>query len=98
MWRRVRRRPRHVWIPVSLQVWPLAQLWYRSRGLIPNGHPEKVVWYFAYGANMHGSAFRVRRGMRPDEWRAGRTTGYRLRFDLEGRPMGRAAPTRLNGK
>jgi cation transport regulator ChaC len=53
------------------------------------------VWYFAYGANMHDSAFRDRRGMRPLEWRAGRVRGYQLRFNLEGRPKGKAAPANL---
>ena len=44
---------------------------------------------------MHDSAFRERRGMRPIEWRAGRVLGYRLRFNLEGRPRGKAAPANL---
>lgn len=44
---------------------------------------------------MHDSAFRVRRGMSPLEWRAARAVGYRLRFNLEGRPQGRAAPANL---
>lgn len=59
------------------------------------GPPTEHVWYFAYGANMHDSAFRERRGMRPLEWRAGRVRGYRLRFNLEGRPKGKAAPANL---
>jgi hypothetical protein len=53
------------------------------------------VWYFAYGANMHDSAFRERRGMNPLEWRPGRIRGYRLRFNLEGRPTGKAAPANI---
>jgi gamma-glutamylcyclotransferase len=44
---------------------------------------------------MHDSAFRERRGMRPLEWRAGRVSGYRLRFNLDGRAKGRAAPANL---
>ena len=48
-----------------------------------------MIWYFAYGSNMHHSAFRERRGMRPTEWRIGRVPGYRLRFNLEGRPQAR---------
>ncbi len=44
---------------------------------------------------MHDSAFRERRGMRPLEWRAGRVAGYRLRFNLEGRPIGKAAPANI---
>jgi cation transport regulator ChaC len=59
------------------------------------GPSTEHVWYFAYGANMHDSAFRERRGMRPLEWRAGRVRGYRLRFNLEGRPKGKAAPANL---
>jgi hypothetical protein len=33
--------------------------------------------------------------MRPLDWRAGRVRGYRLRFNLEGRPKGKAAPANL---
>ena len=33
--------------------------------------------------------------MCPFEWRAGRVSGYRLRFNLDGRPKGRAAPANL---
>jgi cation transport regulator ChaC len=76
--------------------WPLARLWYRAWGLTLDGHPEDVVWYFAYGANMHDSAFQERRGMQPKEWRAGRIKGYRLRFNLDGRPKGRAAPANIS--
>lgn len=75
--------------------WLLSRLWYRFHGLRIEGRPEDEVWYFAYGANMHDSAFRERRGMRPFEWRAGRIRGYRLRFNLEGRPVGKAAPANI---
>ena len=44
---------------------------------------------------MHDSAFRGRRMMRALEWRVGRVRGYRLRFYLEGRPKGKAAPAKL---
>lgn len=44
---------------------------------------------------MHDSAFRERRGMRPLEWRVGRVRGYRLRFNLDGHPKGKAAPANL---
>ena len=44
---------------------------------------------------MHDRAFRERRRMRPVEQRVGRIRGYRLRFNLEGRPRGRAAPANL---
>jgi cation transport regulator ChaC len=53
------------------------------------------VWYLAYGSNMHHSAFRERRGMRPTESRVGRVRGYRLRFNLDGRPKGKAAPANI---
>jgi len=33
--------------------------------------------------------------MSPLEWRAGRVHGYRLRFNLDGRPKGKAAPANL---
>ena len=60
------------------------------------GRPGEYVWYFAYGANMHDRAFRERRRMRPVEQRIGRLRGYRLRFNLGGRPKGRAAPANLS--
>ena len=96
MWRSLQRGLRRIWIPVILRVWPLARLWYHTWGLTLDGHPEDSVWYFAYGSNMHDSAFRARRGMRPNEWRAGRITGYRLRFNLDGRPRGKAAPANIS--
>ncbi len=75
--------------------WWLARLRYRLHGLRVLGQPSDDVWYFAFGANMHDSAFRERRRMDPLEWRPGRIRGYRLRFNLEGRPRGRAAPANL---
>lgn len=75
--------------------WWLARLWYRLHGLRVEGGPKDEVWYFAFGANMHDSAFRERRQMQPLEWRPGRIAGYRLRFNLEGRPKGRAAPANI---
>lgn len=77
--------------------WLVSRCHYRLRGLRPEGRPAEEVWYFAYGANMHDSAFRDRRAMRPLEWRAGRVKGHRLRFNLEGRPKGKAAPANLCG-
>ena len=77
------------------RVWPLARLWYRLHGLELGGSPDDEVWYFAFGANMHDSAFRGRRGMVPFAWRPGRIRGYRLRFNLKGRPLGRAAPANI---
>jgi len=75
--------------------WRLSRLHYRLRGLQLAGRPADEVWYFAYGANMHDSAFRERRGMRPLEWRPGRVRSHRLRFNLEGRPKGKAAPANI---
>jgi gamma-glutamylcyclotransferase len=54
------------------------------------------IWYFAYGANMHDGAFRVRRDIHPLEHRSGHIRGYRLRFNLDGRPRGKAAPANLH--
>lgn len=75
--------------------WWLSKVWYRLFGLRLSGRPEDEVWYFAFGANMHDGVFRERRQMRPREWRAGRIRGYRLRFNLEGMPKGRAAPANI---
>jgi cation transport regulator ChaC len=91
-----RRGIRRIWIPVAAQIWPLARIWYHCWGLTLNGHPEDSVWYFAFGANMHDSVFRTRRGMRPNEWRTGRIKGYRLRFNLDGHPKGKAAPANIS--
>jgi cation transport regulator ChaC len=75
--------------------WVLSWLYYRLHGLKLAGRPGEQVWYFAYGANMHDRAFRQRRRMRPVDQRVGRICGYRLRFNLDGRPKGRAAPANL---
>ena len=96
MWTGLRHGLKRLWVPVIMRVWPLARLWYRAWGLTLDGRPADQVWYFAFGANMHDSAFRGRRGMRPLESRAGRITGYRLRFNLEGRPRGKAAPANIS--
>ncbi len=76
--------------------WFLAKLYYRWHGIQLTGRPGDEAWYFAFGANMHDSAFCERRSMRPLEWRAGRVRGYRLRFNLEGRPRGKAAPANVS--
>ena len=76
--------------------WMLSKIYYWIHGLRVAGRPEETIWYFAFGANMHDSAFRERRGMRPLEWRAGCVRGYRLRFNLEGRPRGKAAPANIS--
>lgn len=76
--------------------WALSKVYYRLSGLRIDGRPNDRIWYFAFGANMHDSAFLVRRCMRPIEWRTGRVRGYRLRFNLDGRPQGKAAPANIS--
>ena len=93
---RAPRPVRRLWVVAVARAWPLAQMWYRSWGLRLDGRPDDAVWYFAYGANMHDSAFLERRRMRPMEWRVGCIPGYRLRFNLSGRPKGRAAPANIS--
>ena len=93
---RMPRPVRRLFVPVVVRAWPMARLWYRTWGLRLDGRPDDDVWYFAYGANMHDSAFRARRKMQPAEWRIGRIGGYRLRFNLDGRPIGRSAPANIS--
>jgi cation transport regulator ChaC len=88
-------RPMIRWRPLVARSWLLSWCYYRCRGIPLKGRPSGEIWYFAFGANMHDSAFRERRGMRPLQWRAARVRGYRLRFNLDGRPKGRAAPANL---
>ncbi len=76
--------------------WWWHRLRYRLADLRLEGRPEDTVWYFAFGSNMNEAVFRERRGMAPIEWRVGRVPGWRLRFNLEGRPRGRAAPANLS--
>ncbi len=80
--------------PVALS-WRLSKAWYRLFGVRLEGKPDDEVWYVAFGANMHETVFCERRRMTPLEWRPGRLKGYRLRFNLEGRPKGRAAPANI---
>ena len=75
--------------------WILSRCYYPLRGHCLSGRAKDEIWYFAYGANMHDSAFRGWRGMRPLDWRPGRVRGFRLRFNLDGRPKGKAAPANL---
>lgn len=75
--------------------WRLSLFFYWLRGRPITGLAHDEVWYFAYGANMNDSAFRERRRMQPLEWRAGRIFGYRLRFNLDGRPVGKSAPANI---
>ena len=89
------RGARRGWRRLAAKSWLLSRAHYRAHGLRLDGRPQDHVWYFAYGSNMHDSAFRERRRMKPVEWRAGRIVGYRLRFNLEGRPKGKAAPANI---
>jgi cation transport regulator ChaC len=90
-----RRSFRIRWRRLLAKSWILSRWHYRWHGQVLTGRPSDPVWYLAYGSNMHHSAFRERRGMRPSEWRIARIKGYRLRFNLEGRPKGRAAPANI---
>lgn len=92
---RIRRFLKPLWVPVILRFWPLARLWYRLWGLTLEGDPADEVWYFAFGANLNDSVFRGRRNVMPLEWRVGKVPGYRLRFNLHGRPRGRSAPANI---
>ena len=91
----LRRGLRRSFSPILLGVWPITRLWYRAWGLRLEGRPGDQVWYFAYGANLHPSAFCDRRGMRPSDTRSGRIPGYRLRFNLDGWPRGKSAPANI---
>jgi cation transport regulator ChaC len=95
MWYQLRRRVRHAWVRATLRSWTLARARYRRHGVDLQGRPGESIWYFAYGANLHRDAFRGRRKMQPSEWRVGRIAGYRLRFNLDGRPKGRTAPANI---
>jgi cation transport regulator ChaC len=90
-----RRAIRIRWRRLLVKSWALSRFHYRWHGHVLAGRPTEHVWYFAYGSNMHHTAFRERRGMRPTEWRIGCLKGYRLRFNLEGRPPGKAAPANI---
>ncbi len=61
-----------------------------------DGRPADQIWYFAYGSNMDEGTFVGRRKIKPLDVRAGRIVGYRLRFNLEGRPKGKAAPANIS--
>ena len=83
------------WRRLLARSWLASRWHYRAHGLVLAGRPSDEVWYFAYGSNMHESTFTVRRRIRPLESRPGRIEGYRLRFNLEGRPKGKAAPANI---
>jgi gamma-glutamylcyclotransferase len=76
--------------------WLLSRCYYRCRGTRLLGRAKDEIWYFAYGANMDDATFRLRRGIEAREYRSGRIRGYRLRFNLDGRPKGQAAPANLH--
>jgi gamma-glutamylcyclotransferase len=83
------------WRRLVARSWHLSRWHYHRYGLVLEGRPSDKVWYFAYGSNMDEGTFVERRRIRPLESRAGRVAGYRLRFNLEGRPKGRAAPANI---
>lgn len=90
-------KPIHIsWRKLTAKSWTLSRWYYRLHKLELAGRPSDSVWYFAYGSNMHDSVFLERRGMRPLEWRVGHIKGYRLRFNLDGRPLGKAAPANVS--
>jgi len=88
-------RMKFPWRKLTAKSWILSRWYYRRHNLELLGYASDHFWYFAYGSNMHDSAFCERRGMRPSEWRPGRVKGYRLRFNLDGRPKGKAAPANI---
>ena len=59
--------------------WALSWCLYRLHGIRLIGPPREEIWYFAYGANMHDSAFR--------EWR--------LSFWRRRKPAAKSAKARL---
>jgi hypothetical protein len=61
----MRQRLRRLLRRAIARSWLLSRFWYWLYGLRVEGWPNDEVWYFAYGSNMHDSAFRKRRGMRP---------------------------------
>lgn len=83
------------WRKLLMRSWLLSRCYYGAHGVPLRGRPSDLVWYFAYGANMHDSAFQGRRGMRPLAWRPGYINAYRLRFNLDGKPQGKAAPANI---
>jgi cation transport regulator ChaC len=83
------------WRRLLARSWLVSRWHYRKHGLVLRGRPSDKVWYFAYGSNMHEGTFVERRRIKPLERRVGRIMGYRLRFNLEGRPKGKAAPANI---
>ena len=58
------------WRRLIAKSWSMSKVFYRLRGLEIGGAPGDEIWYFAFGANMHDSAFRERRAMTPLDRRA----------------------------
>jgi cation transport regulator ChaC len=83
------------WRRLLAKSWVVSRWHYRRHGLVLAGRPSDTVWYFAYGSNMHEGTFVERRRIKPLEARIGCLAGYRLRFNLEGRPKGKAAPANI---
>jgi cation transport regulator ChaC len=83
------------WRRLLTKSWLLSRWHYQRHGLVLSGRPSDEIWYFAYGSNMHEGTFVGRRGIRPRASRVGHIIGYRLRFNLEGRPKGKAAPANI---
>lgn len=67
---------------------------YLRHGHRIGGPPGDELWHFSFGSNMNAKVL-VGRGVRPREWRAGKLDGYRLRFNLDGRPAGKTAPANI---
>jgi len=83
------------WRRLLAKSWLVSRWHYQRHGLVLSGRPSDQIWYFAYGSNMHQGTFVERRRIRPLASRVGRIVGYRLRFNLEGRPKGKAAPANI---
>lgn len=83
------------WRRLIAKSWLASRWHYRRHGLVLDGRPSDELWYFGYGSNMHPAIFEGRRRIKPLERRIGRIAGYRLRFNLEGRPKGKAAPANI---
>ena len=83
-----RRTIRIRWRRLLAKSWVLSRYHYRWHGQVLGGRPSDLVWYLAYGSNMHHSAFRERRGMRPIEWRVAQRRGLSAALQ-SGRPAQR---------
>jgi gamma-glutamylcyclotransferase (GGCT)/AIG2-like uncharacterized protein YtfP len=91
MKRAIKRWLRHM----GSRHWAVAKCLYRLHGLPLQGPATGHVWYFAYGSNLDANTFRGRRRMQPRRWEVGAISGFRLRFNLDGYPRGKAAPANI---